>query len=69
MAEEQTRRQQRAIRAALIMPVYVPTALLAFGQGLLLPTLPAYARSFDVSFGLAALALAAAGIGTLVADV
>lgn len=69
MADEQTRRQVRLTRAALVLPVYVPTALLAFGQGLLLPTLPAYARSFDVSFGLAALALAAAGIGTLVADV
>lgn len=69
MAEERSRRQQRATRAALLLPVYVPTALLAFGQGLLLPTLPAYARSFDVSFALASLALAAAGIGTLLADV
>jgi MFS family permease len=69
MAEERSRRQQRATRAALLLPVYVPTALLAFGQGLLLPTLPAYARSFDVSFGLASLALAAAALGTLVADV
>src|SRR5436305_3860123 len=51
------------------MPVYVPTALLAFGQGLLLPTLPAYARSFNVSFGWASLVLAAAGLGTLFADV
>src|SRR5688572_27161656 len=69
MAEERSRRQQRATRAALLLPVYVPTALLAFGQGLLLPTLPAYARSFDVSFGWASLVLAAAGIGTLLADV
>src|SRR6476620_11657806 len=50
------------------MPVYVPTALLALGQGLLLPTLPAYARSFNVSFGLASIAIAAAAIGTLLAD-
>jgi len=28
---------------ALLLPVYVPTALLAFGQGLLVPTLPYYA--------------------------
>lgn len=69
MSDERTRGQQRATRRALLLPVYVPTALLAFGQGLLLPTLPAFARSFDVSFGLASLALAAAGIGTLVADV
>lgn len=51
------------------MPVYVPTLLLAFAEGLLLPTLPSYARSFDVSFGMAALVLAAAGIGTMLADV
>ena len=69
MASEKTRQQQRSERAALLFPVYVPTALLAFGQGLLLPTLPAFARSFGVSFGLASLALAAAGIGTLLADV
>jgi MFS family permease len=69
MVSEQTRRQQRVTRTALLLPVYVPTALLAFGQGLLLPILPAYARSFGVSFGLASLAIAAAGIGTLLADV
>ena len=62
-------RRARSARAQLLLPVYVPTALLAFGQGMLLPTLPAFARSFDVSFGLASLALAAAGIGTLLADV
>jgi MFS family permease len=68
MSRERSRPVKSA-RAALIMPVYVPTALLAFGQGLLLPTLPAYARSFDVSFGWASVVLAAAGIGTLMADV
>ena len=69
MASEQTRRQQRTARSDLLFPVFVPTALLAFGQGLLLPNLPAFARSFGVSFGVASLALAAAGIGTLLADV
>ncbi len=62
------RSQQRATRRALLLPVYVPTALLALAEGLLLPTLPAYALSFDVSFALASLVLAASGIGTLVAD-
>src|SRR4051794_39942351 len=59
----------RSERARLALSVYVPTALLSFAQGLLLPTLPAYARSFDVSFGLASLAIAAAAIGTMFADV
>lgn len=53
----------------LALPVYVPTLLLSLAQGLLLPVLPFYARSFDVSFGMAALVLAAAGIGTMLADV
>jgi MFS family permease len=60
--------RERSARAQLVLPVYVPTALLALGQGLLLPTLPAYARSFNVSFGLASIAIAAAAIGTLLAD-
>ena len=60
--------RERSARAQLVLPVYVPTALLALGQGLLLPTLPAYARSFHVSFGVASLAIAAAAVGTLLAD-
>ncbi len=62
--------QEKAIsRAAMIMPVYVPTFLLSFAQGMLTPILPLFAKSFGVSFSLASLAVAAAGIGTLVADV
>jgi MFS family permease len=53
----------------MLLPVYVPTALLAFGQGLLIPTLPVYAESFGVSYFQVSLAVGAAAIGTLVADV
>lgn len=53
----------------LALPVYVPTLLLSLAQGLLLPVLPFYARSFEISFGMAAIVLAAAGIGTMLADV
>lgn len=56
-------------RHSLLIPVYVPTFLLAFAQGMLVPTLPLYAQSFGVSFSLVSLAVAAAGIGTLAADV
>jgi MFS family permease len=42
---------------------------LAFGQGLLLTTLPLYAATFDVSYGLISLAVAAAALGTLATDV
>lgn len=53
----------------LALPVYVPTLLLSLAQGLLLPVLPFFALTFDVSFGMAAVVLAAAGIGTMLADV
>jgi len=51
------------------MSVYVPSALIAMSEGLLLPTLPLFALQFDVSFGMAALVIAASGLGTMVADV
>ena len=54
---------------ALLLPVYVPTALLAFGQGLLVPTLPYYASSLGAPKALIGLIVAAAGIGTLLMDV
>ena len=41
--------RERSARAQLVLPVYVPTALLALGQGLLLPTLPAYAPSGTIT--------------------
>ena len=54
---------------SLVLPVYVPTLLLSIGQGILVPTLPLYAQSFGVSFSLVSLAVAAAGLGTLIGDV
>ncbi len=54
---------------ALLLPVYVPTALLAFGQGLLVPTLPYYASSLGAPGALIGLIVASAGIGTLLMDV
>ncbi len=54
---------------SLLLPVYVPTLLLSIGQGILVPTLPLYAQEFGVNFSLVSLAVAAAGLGTLVCDV
>ena len=62
-------REAAARGGAMLMPVYVPTALLAFGQGLLVPTLPYYANGLGASVALIGFVVAAAGIGTLVADV
>jgi MFS family permease len=54
---------------SLLLPVYVPTLLLSIGQGILVPTLPLYAQDFGVNYALISLAVAAAGLGTLVGDV
>ena len=53
----------------LILTVYLPNLTVSFCKGLLLPVLPLYARSFEVSYGLIGLVLAAEGIGTLLSDV
>jgi MFS family permease len=53
----------------LVWAVYVPTALLAFGSGLLLATLPLYADTLDVSYTVVSLVVSAAAIGTLLTDV
>ncbi|MFM8593986.1 MAG: MFS transporter [Chloroflexota bacterium] len=52
-----------------IFAVYLPTALLAFSQGLLIATLPLYAQSFGVGYKAISVAVGAAAIGTLVMDV
>lgn len=67
--ESEHSRTTQATRRALILSVYVPTALLSLAEGILLPTLPLYALEFGVSFAVASLVIAAAGIGTLIADV
>jgi MFS family permease len=54
---------------SLILPVYIPTLLLSIGAGILVPTLPLYADGFGVSLSLVSLAVAAAGLGTLIGDV
>ncbi len=55
-------------RSRLLLPVYVPALLLALGQGILIPTLPLYAKSLGISFALVSVAVGAGGVGTLLAD-
>jgi MFS family permease len=54
--------------STIIYSIYVPTFLLAFCRGLLVPVLPLYAASFDVSYAVVGLVLASEGFGTLVGD-
>ena len=56
-------------RNPLILPVYLPSLILAFCRGIILPILPLYAKSFGISYGLIGLVLAGEGIGTLAADI
>lgn len=68
-AERSAKPEKEITRGAMLLPVYIPTFLLSFGQGVLVPTLPYFAKGFGVPFSLVSLAVAAAGLGTLVADV
>lgn len=53
----------------LVLPVYLPTILLAFGQGVMVPVLPLFLREQGASYSVTGIAIAAAWVGTLVADV
>ena len=54
------------VRNPLVLPVYVPSLLLMFGNGMLIPILPLYAETFSASYGLIGVVLAAEGVGRLV---
>jgi MFS family permease len=53
----------------LAMSVYLPSAIMAFCSGLMIPIMPLYARSFDASYGLIGVVLAAAAVGALASDI
>ncbi|MFH1570956.1 MAG: MFS transporter [Gemmatimonadota bacterium] len=52
----------------VLLALYVPSAILQFCQGLLLPVLPLFALSFEVSYGMVGVVLAAQWVGNLVCD-
>ena len=54
---------------SLILSVYLPTLILSLSRGLLLPILPVYANSFEISYSLIGLLLAGEAIGMLLADI
>lgn len=59
---------QKPSQLSLILPVYLPTALLSFGQGLMIPVIPLYAKEFGGSYSLAGLVVSAAWVGTMLSD-
>lgn len=59
---------QALLRNPLVLPVYLPTFLLSLCSGMLIPILPLYAKSFEISYSLVGLVLAADGIGHILGD-
>ena len=58
----------RQTLSKLFLSVYLPTLILSFCNGLLLPVLPLYAGTFTNAYSLIGLVLAAEAVGTLLAD-
>ncbi len=58
----------QSLTRTLVLPIYAPGLLLALAQGLLIPVLPLYAASFEVSLTLVGLAVGAQGLGMLIGD-
>lgn len=52
----------------LTLAVYLPSVIFSFCDGLLIPTLPLFAASFEVSLWVVGVALAGEAIGMLLAD-
>src|ERR1700754_2020562 len=56
----------KAVSWDALLSTYFPAFLLALGTGIVLPAIPALAKSFDVSFGVASGVITAFLIGNLV---
>ena len=56
-------------RHPLFPSIYLPTLIHSVAQMMIIPILPVYADSFDVSYGVIGLVLAAAQIGRMIGDV
>lgn len=56
-------------RRSLILPVYLPALLLAFGQGVVTPTFAIYIKSFSLSYALTTFVIAVAVVGNLPAGI
>ncbi|MEM7530690.1 MAG: MFS transporter [Chloroflexota bacterium] len=56
-------------RHPVILAVYLPSILIGTGLGVLIPILPLYISSFEVSYGLVGLVIASRSLGMLLGDV
>lgn len=53
------------LRHPLVLAVYLPSALISVCQGMMIPVLPIFTRTFDASYGIVGLVLAAEGVGQI----
>ena len=63
-----TRSSSNQSNLGLFLPLYLPGFLFSFSYSLLIPVLPIYAQTFDISYGLVGLVLAADSLGMLLGD-
>jgi MFS family permease len=52
----------------LALPIYLPSLIFAFAQGLLIPIMPLYAGSFGATYGMIGLVMSAAALGAVLGD-
>ncbi len=57
------------LQSPLTLSLYIPSMIYGISQSMLLPVLPLYASSFNVSYGLIGILLAGQGIGFLIGDI
>ena len=60
---------RRTIDRKVVLSIWVPSACMSLGGGLILPVLPLFALSLDASYGMVGIVLAARGLGNLAFDV
>lgn len=53
----------------IVLSLYLPTFFLSFASGMLAPVMPLYARSFEISYALVGVVLAAQMMGNLIGDI
>ena len=69
MAQNRNLDKAKFSRRSLILPVYLPALLLAFGQGVVTPTFAIYVKSFSLSYSLTTFVIAVAVVGNLPAGI
>lgn len=62
------RQRHLILRHPLFLAVYLPSALISVCQGMMIPVLPIFTRTFDASYGVVGLVLAAEGVGQIIGN-